>query len=224
MPGPFSIFRKEVFDIVGEYHGAHNAEDLEMTLRLHKHHMKIANAHKAYVYTVGPSTFKSLLRQRVRWIRGFLENAWDYRDMFFKKEYGHFGMFTLPVASTFIFYVLYAMSFTLFNTVRLWSIRIEEYLYTGIHVPTFNFDPFYLSTDILMVQSIFLLTMLGIILTISRGIANDKSNLFMNLIFYILLYPIIGSAFVFISVYKFLFNKENKWHIQDNKIQPNITN
>lgn len=224
MPGPFSIFRKEVFDIVGEYHGAHNAEDLEMTLRLHKHHMKIANAHKAYVYTVGPSTFKSLLRQRVRWIRGFLENAWDYRDMFFKKEYGHFGMFTLPVAATFIFYVLYAMSFTLFNTVRLWSIRIEEYLYTGIHVPTFNFDPFYLSTDILMVQSIFLLTMLGIILTISRGIANDKSNLFMNLIFYILLYPIIGSAFVFISVYKFLFNKENKWHIQDNKIQPNITN
>ena len=57
-----------------------------MTLRLHKNHYKIANAHKAYVYTVGPATLKGLIRQRVRWIRGFLENAWDYREMFFKRN------------------------------------------------------------------------------------------------------------------------------------------
>jgi biofilm PGA synthesis N-glycosyltransferase PgaC len=84
-PGPFSIFRREVFEKVGPYRKAHNTEDFEITLRLHKAHMKIMNSHKALVYTVGPNTARGFFYQRLRWARGFLENSIDYRDLFLKK-------------------------------------------------------------------------------------------------------------------------------------------
>ena len=87
-PGPFSIFRKEVFDKIGKYKHAHTTEDIEIALRMQKHHMKIENAPDAYVYTNTPKTVKSLYKQRKRWIYGFIQNALDYRGLFFKKKYG----------------------------------------------------------------------------------------------------------------------------------------
>jgi cellulose synthase/poly-beta-1,6-N-acetylglucosamine synthase-like glycosyltransferase len=218
MPGPFSVFRKAVFDNLGPYKAAHNAEDFEMTLRLHKNHYKIANAHKAYVYTVGPSTLRGLIKQRVRWIRGFLENAWDYREMFFKKKYGHFGLFTLPVAAVFIFYVLYAVSFTYIKLFQIWYIKIENFLAAGIRLPKLNLDPFYITADVFLFQTIFLFTILAFVLLVSRAIAEDKSPIMPNFAIYFLAYPFIAPLFIFIAVYKFLFKSENKWALQDNKI------
>jgi cellulose synthase/poly-beta-1,6-N-acetylglucosamine synthase-like glycosyltransferase len=218
MPGPFSVFRKSVFDNLGEYRGAHNAEDFEMTLRLHKNGYKIANAHKAYVYTIGPSTLKALIKQRVRWIRGFLENAWDYREMFFKKKYGHFGLFTLPVAAIFIFYVLYAVSYTYIKLFQVLYIKIENFLSTGLHMPKINIDPFYITVDVFLFQSIFLFTMLAFVLFVSRSMAEDKSPILPNFAIYFLAYPFVAPLFIFIAVYKFIFRSPNKWLIQDNKI------
>ncbi len=218
MPGPFSVFRKRVFDELGDYKAAHNAEDFEMTLRLHKNHYKIANAHKAYVYTVGPSTLRGLIKQRVRWIRGFLENAWDYREMFFKKKYGHFGLFTLPVAAIFVFYVLYAVSFTYIRLIQIWYIKIENWLAAGVRLPKLNLDPFYITADVFLFQTIFLFTILAFVLLVSRTIAEDKSSIMPNFGIYFLAYPFVVPLFLFIAVYQFLFKKENNWALQDNKI------
>jgi cellulose synthase/poly-beta-1,6-N-acetylglucosamine synthase-like glycosyltransferase len=107
-PGPFSIFKREVFAKIGGYRKAHNTEDYEITLRMHKNRLKVMNSHKALVYTVGPATLKGYFYQRLRWARGFLENSLDYKELFFKKKYGNFGMFTLPMAFLFVFYGLYA--------------------------------------------------------------------------------------------------------------------
>ncbi|MDP4008988.1 MAG: glycosyltransferase [bacterium] len=95
-PGPFSLFRKEVFNKIGLYKKAHDAEDLEFALRMQLHHMKIANAHNAYVYTVSPATIVSLFRQRLRWTLGFLHNMIDYLPSLFRLKYGNLGMFVLP--------------------------------------------------------------------------------------------------------------------------------
>jgi cellulose synthase/poly-beta-1,6-N-acetylglucosamine synthase-like glycosyltransferase len=218
MPGPFSVFRSEVFTKLGNYKNAHNAEDFEMTLRLHKNNYKIANAHKAYVYTIGPDTFSGLIKQRVRWIQGFLHNAWDYKDMFFKKKYGHFGLFTLPIAAIFIFYVLYAVSYSIFRLLDFWIGKLIIYSSVGLPKPNFNFDPFYFTADVLLFQSMFILTVLVFILFVSKSIAEDKTSIFPNFPIYFLAYPFIAPIFIFIAVFKFLFVKENKWIIQDNKL------
>lgn len=217
MPGPFSVFRKSVFDELGNYRSAHNAEDFEMTLRLHKNGYKIANAHKAYVYTVGPATFKSLIKQRVRWIRGFLENAVDYKDMFFNKKYGHFGMFTLPVAVIFVFYVLYAFIYSLLSVIRLWYAKADLYFSLGLHVPKISFDTFYFNTDVFLFLSMFTLTMLAFVLIVSRSITENKNPIIKNFVIYFFLYSFVAPIFVFTAVYKFLRKGENKWSLQDTK-------
>ena len=217
MPGPFSVFRKSVFDELGNYKAAYNAEDFEMTLRLHKNGYKIANAHKAYVYTVGPATFTSLVRQRVRWIRGFLENAVDYKDMFFNKKYGHFGMFTLPIAVVFVFYVLYAFFYGILSVIRIWYQRADVYFSLGLHVPNISFDAFYINTDVFLFLSMFTLTMLAFVLIVSRSIAEDKNPIMKNFVIYFFLYSFVVPIFVFTAVYKFLLRRENKWSLQDTK-------
>lgn len=224
MPGPFSVFRKRVFDELGNYKKAHNAEDFEMTLRLHRAGYKIANAHKAYVYTVGPDTLRGLIKQRVRWIRGYLENSWDNKDMFFNKKYGHFGMFTLPVGIVFVFYVLYAVLFSITKTLQLIYITLQNYFALGWHLPKLDvgkFDPFYITTDIFFVQSIFLLTVLGFIFMVAKNISQDKRPFTVNFLVYLLIYPIVAPIFLFVAVFKFLNRSENKWVLQDNKVIKN---
>ena len=75
---------------------------------MQKNGLRIANAHNAYVYTVGPSKFDGLYKQRVRWAYGFLNNAIDYKNMYFNRRYGNIGVFVLPMATFSILSTLYA--------------------------------------------------------------------------------------------------------------------
>ena len=106
-PGPFSIFRKKVFDDLGNYRHAHNTEDMELAMRMQAHHYKIVNCHKAYVHTIAPYNLHHLYKQRLRWTYGFLKNALDYRFLFFKKKYGNLGLFIMPLATFSIFSAVY---------------------------------------------------------------------------------------------------------------------
>src|SRR6185503_16128899 len=83
LPGPFSLYKREVFAKAGMFRHAHNTEDMEMAFRMHQHGLRIENAHTAVVYTNVPKTVWSLVKQRTRWSQGFLENSKDYRHMYF---------------------------------------------------------------------------------------------------------------------------------------------
>ena len=96
LPGPFSLYRRDVFSIVGFFRHAHNTEDMEIAFRMHAHGLRIGNAHTAHVYTTVPKTLRALIRQRTRWSQGFLQNSRDYAYMYFNRTYGNFGMIALP--------------------------------------------------------------------------------------------------------------------------------
>jgi hypothetical protein len=84
-------------------------------------------------------------------------------------------------------------------------------------MPKITFDIFYITTDVFLFQSIFLLTVLAYVLMVSRSITESKNKIMPNFAIYFLLYPFVAPLFIFISVYKFIFKKENKWVLQDNK-------
>ncbi len=86
-PGPFSFFRKEVFEKIGNYKHAHNTEDMEIAMRMQKNGLKIGHAPRAVIYTSSPNTIKKLYKQRVRWVGGFLGNIVDYKNMLFNKKH-----------------------------------------------------------------------------------------------------------------------------------------
>lgn len=219
-PGPFSIFRREIFAKIGDYRKAHNTEDYEITLRMHKHHLKIMNSHKALVYTVGPSTFKGYFYQRLRWSRGFLENSLEYKEMFFNKSYGNFGMFTLPLAFLFVFYGLYAALYACYGLIRHYTDMLDRWVSVGIHPQLPSFDLFYVNTTIMGFLAMVALTMYLFMLLMGNELSDDRQELSRNFPIYFLSTPILLPLFVMIfsrAIIDTFFKRKNNWVLQDTK-------
>lgn len=212
-PGPFSIFRKEVFEKLGPYRHAHNTEDIEIALRMQENGMKIVHAHNAFVYTVPPNTVKKLLVQRIRWSHGFIQNAKDYRYMFFKRKYGNVGMFVLPMAVISIMSVLFISSLSIFSIIRSAVNQYVIFQTVGFnpHWPTWNFDLFYVNTQIITLLG--LATAVGTItfVVISKKMSEGKLDLGMDLIYYLSLYMFIAPIWIIKASWNALFSVKTKW-------------
>jgi cellulose synthase/poly-beta-1,6-N-acetylglucosamine synthase-like glycosyltransferase len=216
-PGPFSIFRREIFAKIGNYHKAHNTEDFEITLRMHKHHLKIMNSHKALVYTVGPATAKGFFYQRLRWARGFLENSLDYKELFFKKEYGNFGMFTLPMAFLFVFYTLYGAAFSLYILGSHLADVLSRWMTVGVHFQMPRFDIFYFNTTAMSFIIMVMLTMFLLVLYIGNILSDDKQEFYKNFPVFLIVYPLFVPLFLGRAVFDTFTNRKNEWVLQDTK-------
>lgn len=213
-PGPFSIFRREVFEKLGGYKHAHFTEDFELALRMQKHRYKIVNAHDAHVYTVTPQNLKELYTQRLRWTYGFLNNVIDYRFMLFKKEYGNIGMYILPMATVSIFSALY------FFSTLLWNFGLKAYEYV-IKIQTvgfswdvqniFNFDWFFFNTN----SPVFIAAIIAIlstaILILSRIMTEGKFRFSIDLVYFLTLYAFIVPLWLSRAVYNTAFSKKITW-------------
>lgn len=152
LPGPFSLYKREIFSKIGMFRHAHNTEDMEIAFRMHSHGLKIVNAHNALVYTTVPNTVRALIKQRTRWSQGFLQNSKDYAHMFFNRQYGNFGMLVLPFGLAAFFAALYTAGYTLYMATKAVVERIADYSATGIplHFTMPRFEWFYLETGMLL--------------------------------------------------------------------------
>jgi biofilm PGA synthesis N-glycosyltransferase PgaC len=210
-PGPFTIFRKEVFEKIGVFKHSHNLEDMEMAFRMQANFLKIGNVHNAWVYTVGPDSFKKLYRQRLRWTHGFIENAKDYRYMFFNPKYGNVALYTLP--SSFLF--LIAVIFTVFFVfVRLISFIIKKYIEiktVGFVFPQIHVGWFYISTNLTVILSaiVFLLTLS--LLMNAQKLVEGKARPGIRIILFFLIYPLVSPFWVLKSMYNSIFRKTTTW-------------
>lgn len=210
-PGPFSIFRREVFDTIGNYKHAHLTEDLEIALRMQKHHYKIVNAHNARIHTVAPKTIKSLYRQRLRWTYGFLKNAIDYRSLFFKKEYGNLGVFALPMATATIFTALYHISmFTVTSLTNVFE-EITRVQIMGIKFPSFEFDWFFFDTNITFFITAMLSVMTILLILLGKKLAEGKSNISLDLFYFLLFYPILAPFWLTRALYNTVASRKTSW-------------
>lgn len=212
-PGPFSIFRKKVFDTIGPYKHAHNTEDMEIAMRMHKHHMKIVNSHTASVYTMGPKTLRALLNQRLRWTYGFLKNASDYREIFFSKQYGNLGLFTFPAAVISVFSGLYFLGYSAYSLTHFAIRKIIQLQTTGFsfQFKPFQFDWFFIDTQstVFLIIILFFITLSFILL---GGYLTDRKPRFpRGILFYLALYGFIAPIWLARSVYNMAISRKPKW-------------
>lgn len=212
-PGPFSIFRKEVFDTVGPYKHAHNTEDLEIALRMQRAGMVIDNAHKAIVYTVGPATAHKLYKQRVRWTGGYLKNMIEYRDMLFSRNHGHLGIWILPMALLAVFSSLYLISVLVVTSIMSGTRTLQDLHLVNFDIPdvTLKFDWFFINTTAATFIGLILIGTILISICIGRIITDKKSLFTLDLIYFIVLYSFIAPFWLIKSVYDTVLFKENKW-------------
>ena len=210
-PGPFTIFRRKIFENIGKYKHAYHTEDLEMALRMQKHNYMIANSHRSIVYTVTPRTVKTLYKQRRRWTYGFLNNALDYKSLLFKSEYGNLSFFILPFAILSIFSAIYlATNFIVLNINSLFE-QIAKIKLVGISFKGIHFDLFYINTSLTSVIALFSVfasvTLVLIAIKLSEGKLKIKAELF----YFLFLYPIIAPLWLFGAVFNTIFSNNITW-------------
>ncbi len=99
--GAFSIFSKDPIIKIGGFSPS-IAEDMEIVIRLHKVMKETKTPYETrympdpIAWTEGPSSMKSLGKQRTNWHLGTLESLWYHKKICFNLRYGFFGIFNYP--------------------------------------------------------------------------------------------------------------------------------
>lgn len=201
-PGPFSVYRKEVFQKIGKFRKAYNTEDQEIAYRMHEHHLRIDHCHTAYVYTSSPNTVKKLYKQRLRWIYGFIQNTIDYRRLIFKTRYGNFSFFTLPSGIVSIIAVVF-LSFTLLYNLIIFSIKkITEISIKGFDLSfTPHIDWFFINTKTIVFISAVLYGLVIFSILVGTKLAKQKKGFHWHIIPYLLIYSIIAPFWLLKAVW-----------------------
>jgi cellulose synthase/poly-beta-1,6-N-acetylglucosamine synthase-like glycosyltransferase len=217
-PGPFSVYRADILKKVGGFDEDNLTEDLEITLRLQSKNYRIVQLLDAEVFTLAPKTFKELYRQRNRWYKGSVINAFKYRHMMLNRKYGDFGMMQMPtiIVSGLIAVILVASALyyglkpylkALYN-----SIFIDFDFYTLMK--TFKFDFSFLDLNYMAILvALIMLSITIFIIRKSHAETNEKPNRhgLLSLIYYILFYFLV-IGFIWIGIILDLaFGKKQKW-------------
>jgi len=213
-PGPFSLYRREVFEKLGGFVHGYNTEDMEMALRIRANHFRIENMHTAYVHTITPATFRGLYRQRLRWVSGFLNNILrEYRHLLFNFKYGHLGIFSLPGALFSIVMVLYLAGYT---TVSLAARLVEKYAaMSNVNFEILwrapSFELFFINTQSAALLAVIMFVLMVIIVFLGKHLSRERLRISRDVISFFLLYGLIAPVWISMSVYKVARGKNVKW-------------
>lgn len=213
-PGPFSIFRKRVFDELGNYRKAHNTEDQEIALRMQEHGYKIDHCPDAYVYTNTPNSVAKLYRQRLRWIYGFIKNLIDYRRLLFKKEYGTVALFTLPSGLVSIIGVIFLFVNVMGNIIKFIYnkiIQIQTVGWNNVFSFNYKFDWFFLNTKAVLFLSLILYILVIVSVMIGRKMAEGKSGFSFSFFYFIIIYSVIAPFWMLRAIYNAIISRESSW-------------
>ncbi|MBI2135104.1 glycosyltransferase family 2 protein [Candidatus Woesearchaeota archaeon] len=218
-PGPFSIYRKSILGKIGGFDEKNLTEDLEITLRLQKHNYRIVQLLNTDVYTIAPSSFRELYRQRNRWYKGSVMNVITYRRMMFNKNYGDFGIIQMP---TIIISGLIAI--IIFISLAYYALKPQlQYLYNLSFVnfdlitliKNFTLNLHYL--DLNYMTFLLVAVMLGVSLYMikkSHAKTNEhkitKYGIFSFLCYLILYFFILGLVWIGV-VFDLITGKRQKW-------------
>lgn len=210
-PGPFSIFKKEVFDKLGPYRHAHNTEDQEIALRMQSRGYKIEHCPDAYVYTVSPNTVGKLYRQRQRWIYGFIKNAIDYRFLLFKRKYGNIAFFTLPSGFISVLSVIFLLVFLLNNLTAYAADKIMQIQAVGFHPGHAHFDWFFINTQTISFISVILYGLVLVSLFLGRRMAEGRTKFSWDMVYFIVVYNFLAPVWMLKAIYNSVRSKESSW-------------
>lgn len=190
MPGPGSVYDTEYLRELGGWDEETLTEDMEIAFRMFKNGAKIRNSTNAYVDTESPPTFRGLLRQRIRWYRGYLTNMLRYDEFWFNPRYGNLGVIILPFNIVWTTIVVFMLLHMVYRIIDSFYQTINIYLLTG-SIPS----GYYLTIQSISLFHIFYAAM-GIsgliILLLSLRTAEEDLSLWERKVHYLLFLTIYG--------------------------------
>ena len=218
-PGPFSVYRTEIIKKIGTFDEGNLTEDQEIAYRAKSLGYDIKNCADAFVYTRSPRTIKALFRQRNRWYKGGLMNAWQYKKMLFNKKYGHFGCFQLPF--NFIGYGLgiAALGFFGYFTLKPFFRGIKNLFIVGFDIKPYLRNLFRFDFNILdynfMLGFFIAFSMLIILFFLFRVFRDYQVRLsrknIISLIPDLFFFPVFQGFTIAVVLIELVFKKVQKW-------------
>ena len=217
-PGPFSLYRTEIIKMLGGFDVGNLTEDQEIAYRIQKNNYSIRQCHNAYVYTNSPKNIKSLYRQRNRWFKGSLLNLYKYKELFFNKRYGDFGILQIPSNLMTFFLSVFAIFFLGYFTIKpiLKEIRNMALInfdfmhyFRNINI---KFNVLGIDMGIMFMASMLFFASL-LIFYLSHRHTNEKirDNGYLYLIPYFFIYYLVLSVFSVIVLIQLIFGFKQKW-------------
>ena len=208
-----SFYRTSAVKKVGLFDETNLVEDMEMTLRLIDNGYEIESDLSTLSHTIPPNNFMDLLKQRLRWYTGFLENMKMYKHMLFNKKYAGIGYVSFPLSLIWTIILMFNMiymsfnfgsgNFQLFKTLSATNWDILFYIESLI-------GPLMIG----MMDLIIIITTITMILTAYLAFrlvkGTEKSGFSISYIYYFLLFSLIQGIFWFASLVNFLIPREKK--------------
>lgn len=190
MPGPGSIYDAEYLREMGGWDEDTLTEDMEIAFRMFKNGAVIRNSTNAYVDTESPPSFRGLLKQRIRWYSGYLNNMIRYKEFWFNPKYGNLGVIIMPFNIIWTSVVVFMLLHMMFRAVDSVIQTVNIYMLTG-SLPT----GFHLTIQSISAFHMFYIA-LGLtglaILLLSLRTAEEDLNLWERKIHYLLFLAIYG--------------------------------
>jgi len=216
VPGPFGLYRRSVLKKLGGWEEGNLTEDMELTMRIQKAGYKVETSLNSIVYTKTPETFKRLMKQRIRWYRGFLINARKYKDLFLNPKFGDLGVYTLPLYVVFIAILFISITSTIYS---LYAIARDFFLINlkaGIETPEINFsniDPPYLFMSVSTIFWLANIIIYAYVFFISMQMSKERNFIkgFLTYVIQIIFYQFVLAISWVMSIWKEIRGAKIKW-------------
>ncbi len=212
-PGPLTIFRTKVFEDLGPYRHGHNTEDMEIAYRMQKNHYRIEYCNDAFVYTNSPASVAKLYKQRLRWIYGFLNNTIDYHHVLFRKKYGNFSFFTLPMGIISVVSIIYlfakiigSIGYYIYSKIQVWN-ALGWHLSFGKP----NFDFFFFNAQSFSFLIILVYSLVLFAIMFGRRMTNEKNLLTLNALYYFPVFSIIAPFWFIKAIFSTIIKRKPAW-------------
>jgi len=220
VPGTLSLVRKRVLKKIG-FSSDTLTEDMDMALCILKSGYRIENNMDAVAYTSVPADFAGLLKQRVRWYRGFIENVAKHSDVLFNRKYPHLGSFVLPFSSFLAIFVGVALTFVLLSNIldaTLLAVRRSFYIpfagtldLVAISLRTFSLAKLFVSPYSAITYVLILLSsLLAVVAAFRLQRIRLRSNLLMLPLYFFVYYTMI-MIFWAVSIAAELVKFRKRW-------------
>ncbi|HDD46375.1 MAG TPA: glycosyltransferase [Candidatus Aenigmarchaeota archaeon] len=216
IPGAGSIYRGDVIRRLKFDENGNLTEDTEIGFRMHEKGYEIRNSLNAVVYTDIPDTFGSLVKQRLRWYRGYLQNVRKYSYMILNRKFGNLGMFLIPanfIWITILFLLVILPGINLANDLYIrylnWAAVDFEIIW-----PSFNPDTIFLSLGMYNYYGVLFLSLTFLTLFIGAKASKEELGLIKkraHYFAYIFLYPMLITFFWVSATIQELLKVERKW-------------
>ncbi len=196
-PGPFSIYRREVLEIIGGFRFGQQTEDMEIAMRILRHGYTIGNAPRALVTTRAQDTFGKLMRQRMRWASGYFRNiCFDYRDLV-SRQYGFLGLFVLPMGflTPFLIITTAALSLYLITSALLRFVITQQtvpFTWSVSHFSHVYLDWFYIPLSSLTILTFTVLSLSALTAVLGKHISGTREGVFRGVLMYVLFYGFLA--------------------------------